>query len=95
MLRGEVAWQTREGIEPDAYVQKVKRQPFFASDASQAAAAAPATPATTHAPAQSYAQDDLYTRLANLMDWNRVAGCPTSSSRRPKRSYSSRQGLRT
>ena len=51
-------------------MQKVKRQPFFASDAPQTAAApAPATPATTHAPAQSYAQDDLYTRLANLMDW--------------------------
>ena len=70
MLRGEVAWQTREGQEPDAFMQEVKRQPFIIDEAPHVAAdAAPPSPATTHAAASICLQDDVYTRLANLMEW--------------------------
>ena len=34
-----------------------------------AADAAPPSPATTHAAASICSQDDVYTRLANLMEW--------------------------
>ena len=70
VLRGEVAWQTREGKEPDAFMQEVKRQPFIIDEAPHVAAdAAPPSPATTHAAASICSQDDVYTRLANLMEW--------------------------
>ena len=75
VLRGEVAWQTREGMEPDAFKQEVKRQPFIIGEAPHVAAdAAPPSPATTHAAASIYSQDDVYTRVANLMEW-RQRGC--------------------
>ena len=70
VLRGEVAWQTREGMEPDAFKQERKRHPFIIGEAPHVAAdAAPPSPATTHAAASIYSQDDVYTRLANLMEW--------------------------
>ena len=48
----------------------MKRQPFIIGEAPLVAAdAAPPSPATTHAAASIYSQDDVYTRLANLMEW--------------------------
>ena len=51
-------------------MQEVKRQPFIISEAPHVAAdAAPPSPATTQAAASVYSQDDVYSRLANLMEW--------------------------
>ena len=61
-----MAWETREGMVPDAFLQEVKRQPCLPHVAADAA---PPSPATTHAAASIYSQDDVYTRFANVMEW--------------------------
>ena len=47
-----------------------EQPPFIIGKAPHVAAdAAPPSPATSHAAASIYSQDDVYTRLANLMEW--------------------------
>ena len=72
MLRGAVAWEAANGIEPDAFMQKVAAQDFCASAVGPPLELLPPAPLPRQQEdAHAAGQEEWLANLAKLMQWRR------------------------
>ena len=71
-MRGEAAWETANGVEPDAFMQRVATHDIGAALAAQASPPLPlALPPPPQQQAPAVRQEEWFANLEKLMDWRR------------------------